>query len=72
MQVLEVGCVRMAKVEGQEGIAVIDCVEVLTFHELLNVVLDDRGLMDGSSLSSGGVDTNAVTKSKDVLKAFML
>jgi hypothetical protein len=72
MEVLEVGGIRMTKIEGQEGVAIIDCVQFLSIHELLNVVLNNWGLVDSSSLSSSSVHTNAITESENVLEALML
>ena len=62
----------MTKVEGHEGVAIIKSVELTAFHELLNVVLDDGGLVDGSGLSSGGVHASAVSESEDVFEALVL
>ena len=62
----------MAKIEGHESVTIIDSVEFLTLHELFNILLHNRCLMDGGGLSSCGVNTDTVTKCKDVLKAFVL
>ena len=72
VQVLEVGGVRVAQEEWHEGVTIIHSVELLAFHELLQVVLDHRGLCDGSRLSTGGLNTDAITESEDVLEALVL
>ncbi len=72
MQVLEVRGIRVAKIEGHESVTIIDSVEFLAFHELFNILLHNGSLMNGGSLSSCGVNTNAVAESKDVFKALVL
>ena len=62
----------MTEVEGQERVSVIDTVQFLTIHELLNVLLDNRGLVDSSSLGSGGIDTDAISESENVLITLVL
>lgn len=62
----------MAKVEGHEGVTIINTIEFAAFHELLNIVLHNWCLVDGSSLGSCGVNTNAISESKNVLEAFVL
>jgi hypothetical protein len=58
--------------EWHEGVSVIDTIEFLALHELLEVVLHNRALMNSSTLCSGGVDTDAVTESEHVLEALVL
>ena len=72
VQMLEVTGIRVTKVERKEGISIIDTVQFLTIHELLNILLDNRGLVDSSSLGSGGVDTNAISECEDVLITLVL
>lgn len=72
MKVLEVGGIRVAKIEGHIGVTIIDSIEVTALHELLNIVLDDGGLVDSSSLRSSSVDSDAITESEDVLEALVL
>lgn len=62
----------MAKIEWHVCVAVIDSIQFLAFHELLDVVLDDWALVDGSSLSSGGVYSNAISEGEDVLESLVL
>jgi hypothetical protein len=62
----------VTEVEGKEGISVIDTVQFLTIHELLNILLDNRGLVDSSSLGSGGINTNAISECEDVLITLVL
>jgi hypothetical protein len=72
MEVLEVRGIRMSKPEGHESVTIIDGIEFFTLKELLDIVLNDWSLMDGSCLCSGCVDTNAITKSEDVLESLVL
>lgn len=72
VQVLEVAGIRVTEVERQEGVSVVDTVKLLTIHELLNVLLDNWCLVDGCSLCSGSVGTDAVSECEDVLIAFVL
>lgn len=72
MVVLEAGSIWVPKDEWHEGVTIIDSIQLFTFHELLNVVLNDWGLMDNSSLCSSCVNTDAITKSKDVLESLVL
>ena len=72
MQVLEVRGIRVAKIERHESVTIIDSVEFLAFHELFNILLHNGSLMNGGSLSSCGVNANAVAESKDVFKALVL
>ena len=72
MQVLEVGCIRVAEEEWHEGIAIINSIKVTAFHELLNIVLHNRGLVDSCSLSSSSVDANTISESENVLEALVL
>lgn len=70
--VLEVWCIRVSEPERHESVSIINSIQVLTLHELLNVVLDDWNLMDDGSLGSGGVNADAITKSKNVLESLVL
>lgn len=72
MVVLEAGSVRMTKEEWHESVTIIDSIQLFTFQELLKIVLNDWSLMNSSSLSSSGVDTNAISESKNVIKSLML
>ena len=72
MKVLEVRGIRVTKIEWHIGVTIIDSVKVTALHELLNIMLDDGGLMDSSSLGSSSVDTDAITESEDVLEALVL
>jgi hypothetical protein len=72
MEMLEVSGIRMAEIEGQESVTIIDTIKFTTLQELPDVVLNNWSLVDGGSLSSGGIDTNAVTEGKDVLEALVL
>jgi hypothetical protein len=72
MKVLEVRGIRVTKIEWHIGVTIIDSIKVTALHELLNIVLDDRGLVDSSSLGSSSVDTDAITESEDVLEALVL
>jgi hypothetical protein len=72
IQVLEAGCIRVTEEEWQECIAVINSVKLFAFQELLQVMLNNWCLMDGSGLCPGSVDTNAITESEDVLEALVL
>lgn len=65
--VSERGGIGVTKEEGKEGVTIIDLVEFLSFHKLLQVVLDNGFLVEGSGLGSGGVDVNAITKGEDVV-----
>lgn len=69
---LEVASIRVAKVEGKEGVSVIDSVQFLAIHELLNILLDNRSLVDSSSLGSSSVDSNAISEGEDVLITLVL
>lgn len=62
----------MTKIEWHVCVSIIDSVEFFAFHELLKVVLDNGALMDGSSLSSGGIYSDAISESKDVLESLVL
>jgi hypothetical protein len=48
IQVLEAGSIRVTEEEWHECIAVINTVKLFAFHELLQVMLNNWGLMDGS------------------------
>ncbi len=72
MKMLEVRGIRVTKIEWHIGVTIIDSIEVTALHELLNIVLDDGGLVDSSSLGSSSVDTDAITESEDVLEALVL
>ena len=62
----------MTKVEWHVCVSVIDSVKFLAFHELLKVVLDNWALVDCSSLSSSGVNSDAVSEGEDVLESLVL
>lgn len=51
--VLKAGSVGVTEEQRLEGVAVIDCVQVLAMHELNQVVSDDWVLSNSSVLSSG-------------------
>jgi hypothetical protein len=72
VQVLEITGIRVAEIEGKERVSIIYAVQFLAIHELLNILLDNRSLVDSSCLSSGGIDTNAITKGEDVLITLVL
>ena len=72
MKMLEVRGIRVTKIEWHIGVTIIDSIQVTALHELLNIVLDDRGLVDSSSLGSSSIDSDAITESKDVLEALVL
>jgi hypothetical protein len=62
----------MAKVEGHESISIINGVQLFAFHEVFQVVLHYWALVGGSSLSSGSVNSNTVSKGENVFKSFVL
>jgi hypothetical protein len=62
----------MAKVEWHESISIIDGVQLLSVHEVFQVVLHHWALVDGSGLSSGSVDSNTVSEGENVFKSFVL
>lgn len=62
----------MTEPEGHERVTIIDSVKVLTLKVLLQVVLNNWGLMDGSSLGSGCVNANAISESEDVFESLVL
>jgi hypothetical protein len=70
--VLEAGGVGVAQEEREEGVAIIDGVEFLAVHEVLQVMLYYWFLVDSSSLSSSGVNINTITKGKNVIVFFVL
>jgi hypothetical protein len=72
VQVLEAGCVSVSEEEGHERVAVIDSVDLLTLEELENVVLYDGVLGSGSTLSTGGLETDGVSKGEDVVIGVVL
>lgn len=72
MQVLEVGSILVAKVEWHVGVTIINSVQVSAFQELLDVVFNDWGLIDGSSLSTGDFTSDTISESEDVLKTLVL
>jgi hypothetical protein len=72
VQVLEITGIRVAEIEGKERVSIIYAVQFLAIHELLNILLDNRSLVDSSCLGSGGIDTNAITKGEDVLITLVL
>lgn len=72
MQVLEAGCVSVSEEEGHESVAIIDSVDLLTLEELENVVLHDRVLGSSGTLSTGGLETDGVTKGEDVVEGVVL
>jgi len=72
VEMLEASSIRVAKQEWHVGITVIDCIEFLAVHKLLEIVLDNGALVDCCCLGSGGVDADAITKGKDVLEALVL
>lgn len=70
--VLEAVSIRVAEIEWHVRVSIVDTVQLLTIHELLNVVLDNWVLGMSSMLSSSGISLNAVTKSKDILESSVL
>ena len=62
----------MSEEEWHEGVAIIDCIELLTLEILLHVVFNDGGLMNSGSLSPCGVNADAISESKDVLESLVL
>jgi hypothetical protein len=62
----------MSKVELHISVTIIDCIEIFSAHELLKILLNNWALVDGCSLGSGGVNTNAITKSENVLESLVL
>jgi hypothetical protein len=62
----------VAQVEWHECVSVIDGIQFLSFHELLQVVLDNWALVDSCSLGSSGVNTDAISKGKDVFESLVL
>lgn len=72
VQVGEAGSVGMTKDEGHEGVSVVDSIQFLTFHELLNVLFHNWDLSSNSGLGSGSVNTDAITESKNVFESLVL
>lgn len=72
VEVLEASGVGVSEEERHEGVPVVDGIEILAFHELFNVVFDNRFLVHGSCLGPGSVNINAVAKGKDVLVSLVL
>lgn len=72
VQVLEAGGVSLTKDVGHKGVAVVDAVDVVALEELKHIVLDNGVLCDSGAHSTGGLETDSVTKSEDVVEALML
>lgn len=72
VQMLEVRSVWVAKKEWHESISVVDSVNFLTLQEAKNVVLNDWVLCHGGWVSSGCIEANCITKSKDVVVGLVL
>jgi len=56
----------MTKEQWQKGVTIIDGIEVLSFKEVLHIVLHNWVLCEGGTLGSSGITLNAITKGKDV------
>ena len=71
-EVLEASGVGVREVEWHIRVAIIDSIALLSFHELLDVVLHNWALGVGSVLGSGGFSLDAVSESEDVLESRVL
>lgn len=72
MKMLEVRGIGVSDVEGHEGVAIVDSVAVLAVDVVQNIVLDNGVLSHGGDVGPGGIPTDAVTESKDVLMLIVL
>lgn len=62
----------MTKIERHVGVTIINSIQFLTIHELLEIVLDDWSLMDGSCLGSCNVSSNTITESENIIESLVL
>jgi len=72
VEVGEGGHVSCAEVEGDEGVSVVDCVQIFPVEVLQNIMLDDAGLGLSCIGGSGCWDVCAWAESKDVLVFLVL
>ncbi len=72
MQVLEAASIRVSQDEWHECVSIIDTIKLLALHKLLQVLFDDRSLMDCCCLSSGSVNSNTISETKDVFESLVL
>lgn len=72
MQVSEFSGAASAQKERQLSVSVINSIDLLSVQELKHVVLHNGVLGHGSDLSSGGVSSDAIAESENVLESGML
>ena len=71
-QVLEARHIRVAEVERHVCVAVIDCIELLSFKESSHIVLNNWSLSLSSDLSPRSFTLDAVSEGEDIIKSFVL
>lgn len=69
---LEAGHVRVAEIEWQVSISIIDSAELFTLKVRSKIVLNNRSLMLGSDLGPGSLTVNAVTEGENVIVSLVL
>lgn len=62
----------MRQVEWHVRVSIVDSVELLSFHELLQVLLHNWDLSVGGVLGSSSLSLDAISESEDVLESLML
>ena len=72
VKMLEIGSVGVTKKEWHECVAIVNSVYFLALEEAQHVVLDNRVLSHSGRVSSGGIETNSITKSKNVVVGLVL
>lgn len=72
MVMLETCCIRSSKNERHKCVSIIDCIKLFSFHVACEIVLHNWILHCCSSLCSCCVDTNAITKGKNVREFLVL
>ena len=70
--VLETGSVRVRHVEWHVGVPVVDCVQLLSVHELGDIVLDNWALSIAGVHGSGSFSFNGITPSENVFESRVL
>jgi hypothetical protein len=70
--VLEAGGVSVSEEEGHEGVTIIDTVDLVALEELEDVVLNDGVLGGSGTLGTGGLETDGITESENVVVLLVL
>lgn len=70
--VLEAGGVSVSEEERHESVTIIHTIDLVTLKVLEHVVLDDGVLGGSGTLGTGGLETNGITETEDVVVLLVL